>query len=118
MSLHFTDAELEEWLEDLVQVRECGCELSKGEKSMMEKIGKYIKQRDCENHEWKPSGMTEDEAQVKFKEDMFFSPGAVCEHCDISYFRHWWCPKSPNHICHYSRSLDSCDYCGRPEERK
>lgn len=30
----------------------------------------------------------------------------------------WWCPDSPDHLCHYSTDPDSCDFCGLPDERK
>lgn len=30
----------------------------------------------------------------------------------------WWCPKSKNHMCQYTKSYDSCDFCHQPEERK
>ena len=30
----------------------------------------------------------------------------------------WWCPSSPDNRCVYTESLDSCDWCGDPEERK
>ena len=41
---------------------------------------------------------------------------AICPVCGESFG--WWCPKSPDGKCHYSKSFDSCDYCGNPEERK
>ena len=41
---------------------------------------------------------------------------AVCAKCGKDFG--WWCPKSPDHCCHYSKSYDSCDFCGEPEERK
>jgi len=41
---------------------------------------------------------------------------AVCIICGKNFG--WWCPKSPDHFCHYSESYDSCDFCGEPEERK
>lgn len=31
----------------------------------------------------------------------------------------WYCPKSPDHLCHYDKGdFDQCDFCGQPEERK
>lgn len=30
----------------------------------------------------------------------------------------WWCPDSADHLCHYSKDYDCCDFCGEPEERK
>jgi hypothetical protein len=42
--------------------------------------------------------------------------GAKCacgKHAD-----QWYCETSPDHLCKYSKSFDSCDYCGDPEERK
>jgi hypothetical protein len=30
----------------------------------------------------------------------------------------WWCPKSPDHYCHYDKGDYGCDYCGEPDERK
>lgn len=38
---------------------------------------------------------------------------AVCGH-DFG----WWCPKSPDHYCHYDKGDYGCDYCGEPDERK
>lgn len=38
----------------------------------------------------------------------------ICGH----YFGGWYCPDSPDHLCHYSKSYDCCDYCHQPEERK
>jgi len=43
--------------------------------------------------------------------------GAVCR-CGVRADS-WYCPDSPDHLCHYNKGdLDSCDYCGQPEERK
>ena len=42
---------------------------------------------------------------------------AVCADCGERMFG-WYCPKSPDGRCHYSKSFDSCDYCEYPEERK
>lgn len=52
----------------------------------------------------------------KLKKDMWASTGALCAVCGKSFG--WWCPKSPDHICHYSKSEDDCDYCHMPSERK
>lgn len=35
----------------------------------------------------------------------------------------WWCPDSPDHRCDYNQedgheNMDSCRYCGQPDERK
>lgn len=60
-----------------------------------------------------------------------FGIGATCVICgkDLG----WWCPKSPNHICHYEYDYtkrgyltpeggysceELCKYCGNPSERK
>lgn len=64
----------------------------------------------------------------------------VCTRCGEDFG--WWCPKSPDHVCHYytlddevplidgrrarapkkhnpfHETGDSCIYCGEPEERK
>ena len=42
--------------------------------------------------------------------------GAHCNVCGNSFG--WWCPKSPTNLCKYTDDMDSCDYCGHPEERK
>jgi hypothetical protein len=43
--------------------------------------------------------------------------GAVCA-CGI-YADDWYCPESPDHVCHYDDGdFDQCDFCGQPEERK
>ena len=42
---------------------------------------------------------------------------AVCADCGERSFG-WYCPKSPDGQCHYTKSFDGCDYCGNPEERK
>lgn len=43
--------------------------------------------------------------------------GAVCS-CG-KYANGWYCPDSPTHLCSYDNGdMDSCDYCGEPEERK
>lgn len=35
------------------------------------------------------------------------------------YSDDWYCPESPDHVCHYRKGdFDQCDYCGQPEERK
>jgi hypothetical protein len=49
-----------------------------------------------------------------FHDDVGIVRCAICGH-DFG----WWCPKSPDHYCHYDKgNEDSCDYCGQPEERK
>jgi len=41
---------------------------------------------------------------------------AQCAVCDERLG--WWCPDSPDHICHYDNGdMDQCDWCGQPEER-
>lgn len=59
-----------------------------------------------------------------------FSKYLICEHGQLTNVREsarcdhcgerlgWWCPNSPDHLCHYTENYDSCDYCGQPEERK
>jgi len=56
------------------------------------------------------------EIDEKLKMDMWASTGAYCLICGLHFG--WWCPKSPDHTCHYSKTEDSCDYCGMPRERK
>ena len=59
----------------------------------------------------------DEDIEEKLKVDIWESTGAYCE-CCLEYFG-WWCPKSPDHLCHYSKALyDECDYCGMPNERK
>lgn len=43
---------------------------------------------------------------------------AMCPVCRKDFG--WWCPKSPDNLCNYDPPghLDSCQYCGDPEERK
>lgn len=52
----------------------------------------------------------------KLKTDIWASTGAICAICGKNFG--WWCPKSPDHLCHYSKSEDDCDYCHMPDERK
>ena len=42
--------------------------------------------------------------------------GSYCRICG----KHggWYCLKSPDHQCYYSKTRDQCDFCGQPEERK
>lgn len=42
---------------------------------------------------------------------------ASCWVCGYDFYS-WYCPDSPDHLCHYSKNYDSCDYCHQPEERK
>lgn len=43
---------------------------------------------------------------------------ATCQTCD-HMGPEWYCPKSPDHLCHYEKGdMDQCDFCGQPEERK
>ena len=44
------------------------------------------------------------------------SCGASCAICGQDFG--WWCPKSPDHYCHYENGEYGCDYCGEPDERK
>lgn len=53
---------------------------------------------------------------TELKENKWASTGVYCEVCGKSFG--WFCPKSPDMKCHYSKSYDGCDYCGMPEERK
>lgn len=46
-------------------------------------------------------------------DDCCFASCAVCG-ADLG----WWCPKSPDHFCHYEKEVYGCDYCGEPDERK
>jgi len=56
------------------------------------------------------------EIMEKLKTDKWASTSAICLVCGTDFG--WWCPESPDHICHYSRSEDECDYCHMPMERK
>ena len=64
-----------------------------------------------------------------YAEDEWRSDGARCADC--GYYLGWYCPKSPDHYCHYDGHMsddvpprfiknnsDSCDFCGMPDERK
>lgn len=54
------------------------------------------------------------------------SGGAYCAICRIPLG--WWCPKSPDHLCHYPNEegyekyenvyWENCVFCGEPNERK
>lgn len=52
-----------------------------------------------------------------YENDPWRSDGAKCSICG-KRLNEWYCPKSEDHLCHYSRSWDSCDFCGMPGERK
>jgi len=52
----------------------------------------------------------------KIKTDKYASTSAICAICGINFG--WYCPKSPDHKCHYTKTEDSCDYCHMPMERK
>jgi len=54
--------------------------------------------------------------EEELKKDEWACTGAYCIICRESLG--WWCPKSPDHLCHYSKSDDDCDYCHMPAERK
>jgi len=54
--------------------------------------------------------------EKELKTDKWASTGALCAICGQHFG--WWCPKSPDHLCHYSKSEDDCDYCHMPMERK
>ncbi len=62
-------------------------------------------------HKYKPTG--------KGKDKYDWGLVSACIHCgDDSHGWKWWCPKSPTHMCDYSKSWDDCLYCRLPEERK
>jgi hypothetical protein len=50
--------------------------------------------------------------------DKWRTDSARCEYPGCRRDLGWYCPNSTDHRCHYSRSLDRCDFCGQPEERK
>ena len=50
-----------------------------------------------------------------YQNEPWRSSGAICKVCGTDLG--WYCPNSPDHRCHYSRSFDSCDFCHNPEER-
>lgn len=53
----------------------------------------------------------------QLKKDKWASTGAYCKACGKDFG--WWCPESPDHICHYDKGdSDQCDFCGMPSERK
>lgn len=54
--------------------------------------------------------------EEELKTDKWASTGAICLVCGKNFG--WWCPKSPDHVCHYSETEDHCDYCGMSDERK
>jgi hypothetical protein len=56
-----------------------------------------------------------------YAEDKWRSDGASCEGCGRDMG--WYCPKSPDHFCHYDGTdgepgSEYCDYCRMPDERK
>lgn len=54
-----------------------------------------------------------------YKDDMWRSDRAECSICGTGWpTLGWYCPSSEDHLCYYSNSLDICDFCGMPEERK
>lgn len=44
------------------------------------------------------------------------STGAICAVCRQHFG--WYCPKSPDQLCHYTRDSEWCIHCGMPSERK
>ena len=56
----------------------------------------------------------------QLKTDMWASCGTTCIICGNSFG--WFCPKNPDKTkpyCTYKKySMDQCDFCGMPEERK
>ena len=58
----------------------------------------------------------------KLKTNKWASTGAICAVCNKSFG--WWCPKSPDHLCHYKpihnypQSEEICIHCGQLEERR
>ena len=46
----------------------------------------------------------------ELKTDIWASTGALCEACGKTFG--WWCPKSPDHHCHYDGVR--CTTCGHP----
>ena len=57
----------------------------------------------------------------ELKTDIWACTGAYCLVCGnlggLGVIT-WWCPKSPDHLCHYTGTNEFCDYCGMPDERK
>ena len=51
-------------------------------------------------------------------EDLTTYGAAVCKCGARAGYGKWYCPDSADHLCVYSENLDSCDFCGQPEERK
>ena len=54
--------------------------------------------------------------EEELKKDKWASTGAYCFVCGRSFG--WWCPSSPDHLCHYEDHNEFCKYCGMPDERK
>ena len=52
----------------------------------------------------------------KLKTSKWASTWAYCAVCGKDFG--WWCPKSPDHLCHYEVGIYGCKYCGMLEERK
>lgn len=50
--------------------------------------------------------------------EWFKSKGGSAKCLGCGTFGGWWCETSPDKQCFYSKSEDSCDYCGNPDERK
>ena len=60
-----------------------------------------------------------------YKKDKWRSDSTSCENCGLSIG--WYCPKAPDHFCHYDDDdesetydpcRDTCLFCGNPDERK
>ena len=48
-----------------------------------------------------------------------FEMSASCTYPGCRRSLGWYCPDSPDHLCHYGlRNHDRCEFCGQPEERK
>lgn len=41
--------------------------------------------------------------------------GAMCRIC--SSHLGWFCPVSPDHLCHYLKGSNYCSFCGQSDER-
>lgn len=79
-----------------------------------------IKAREAVTAAQKRVAEIEDACQHKIVNDSPEWPEAgegVCSECGYATGS-WYCPdNAPSHRCEYSRSYDSCDHCGQPQER-
>ena len=86
------------------QILQAIADYRKASKVLMPYVQRINELRKAHVHEW--------------EQDPKFPGNARCIVCGQTADP-WYCPKSPDHVCHYDRgNLDQCDFCGEPEERK